>query len=251
MSKKIYGCIPDTPDQRDFKMSIKLAPENIPAVVDFTSKCPPVLNQGDLGSCTANGIANAHLFEQMKQVEKGAFLPSRLFVYYNERVIEKTVNSDSGAQIKDGIKTIAKQGVCPETMWAYNIKKFTTKPSAKCYKEGLKHLALQYLRVDQTLGGMKNCLAQGYPFIMGFSVYESFESDAVAKSGIVPMPVANEKLLGGHCVWVIGYNDVVTRFRCMNSWGTDWGQKGYFEIPYDYLINSDLASDFWTIRLVE
>jgi C1A family cysteine protease len=98
---------------------------------------------------------------------------------------------------------------------------------------------------------MKACLASGYPFIFGFTVYDSFESDAVAKTGIVPMPSKTELVLGGHAVMAVGYDDSKKWFIVRNSWGEDWGDKGYFYIPYDYLTNKNLASDFWTIKLTK
>src|SRR5689334_18777163 len=102
-------------------------------------------------------------------------MPSRLFIYYNERVIENSVKTDAGAMIRDGIKTINKQGVCSETIWPYVIKRFAQKPSVEAYKDGLMHQVLSYQKVARVLTQMKGCLAEGYPFIIGFSVYESFE----------------------------------------------------------------------------
>ncbi len=247
-----YGWVPDLPDHRDVLFAAAPAiVAKLPAKVDLRPACPPVIDQGELGSCTGNAIANAHLFDQMKQKSAKPFLPSRLFIYYNERVIEGTVGSDSGAQIRDGIKTIAKQGACPETMWPYDIKKFTRKPAANCFKVALDNQAISYQRVLQSAAQMKGCLAGGYPIVIGFTVYESFESATVAKTGNAPMPSPGEKVVGGHCVLVVGYDDATQRFLCMNSWSTKWGQKGYFTIPYAYLTDSDLAADFWTVRVVE
>jgi C1A family cysteine protease len=249
---KRFGWIPDLPDHRDHVYSAPLMIVTaLPPKADLRPKCPPVVDQGQLGSCTANAIGNAHLFGQMKQGQPGPFLPSRLFIYYNERVMEGTVNSDAGAMIRDGIKSVANQGACPEKLWPYQINKFTKKPSAACYKEALKHQALSYSRVTQNLAQMKGCLASGYPFVFGFTVYESFQSAAVAKTGTVPMPGQGEAVLGGHAVLAVGYDDTKLRFIVMNSWGTGWGSKGYFTIPYGYLTDSDLAADFWTIRIVE
>ena len=223
----------------------------LPSKVDLRSKCPPVLDQGELGSCTANAIANAHRFDQMKEVSAKAFLPARLFIYYNERAMEGTIDSDAGAMIRDGIKSIAKQGVCPENLWPYNIAKFVNKPTANAYKEALKHQAITYQRLTMSLSQMKGCLAAGYPFVFGFTVYESFESQAVTKNGKVPMPKHGEKSLGGHAVLAVGYNDSSQQFIVMNSWSTKWGDKGYFYMPYAYLTNTGLASDFWTVHTVE
>ena len=223
----------------------------MPASADLRPRCPPVLDQGQLGSCTANSIANAHRFDQMKQSKGKSFAPSRLFIYYNERDMEGTVNEDSGAQIRDGIKSIAQLGVCDEAEWPYNITKFTNKPSAACFKDALEHQALSYQRVTQSLTQMKGCLASGFPFVFGFTVYEGFESAAVAKSGDANLPAPGEKVIGGHAVLAVGYDDSKQRFTVMNSWGTGWGKKGFFTIPYAYLTDDNLASDFWTVRIVE
>lgn len=246
-----YGWKPDLPDVRDHLYKVENV-SSLPSKVDLRTQCPPVVNQGDLGSCTSCSIANAHYFEQLKQKENKSFMPSRLFVYYNERVIEGTVKQDSGAMIRDGIKSIAQQGVCTEKRLPYDVTKFTRKPSKACYTEGLKHQAISYQRINnQQLNELKGCLASGYPFVFGFTVYESFESQDVANTGIVPMPGKTEKVLGGHAVMAVGYDDSTGRFLVMNSWGTNWGDKGYFTIPYEYLTNSNLADDFWTIRIVE
>ena len=125
------------------------------------------------------------------------------------------------------------------------------KPTANAYKEALKHQAITYQRLTMSLSHMKGCLAAGYPFVFGFTVYESFESQAVTKNGKVPMPKHGEKSLGGHAVLTVGYNDSSQQFIVMNSWSTKWGDKGYFYMPYAYLTNTGLASDFWTVHTVE
>lgn len=247
-----YGWLPDLPDQRDHFFA---APAPVMAVlprrIDLRPHCPPVLDQGQLGSCTAHAIANAHRFAQMKQNAAAAFAPSRLFIYYNERVIENTVRSDSGAQLRDGIKSIARQGVCPEDEWPYDIARFASKPTARAYRDALRHQALAYQRLPQVAAQMKGCLASGNPFVFGFSVYEFFESGEVARTGRMPMPGAQERCLGGHAVLAVGYDDARQTFTVMNSWSTRWGNHGYFHMPYAYIADENLAADFWTIRLVE
>jgi C1A family cysteine protease len=242
-----YGWTPDLPDQRDYLFgAIYKIPAKLPASVDLRSQCPPVEDQGNLGSCTANALAGALEFLELK--DKVQFVDlSRLFIYYNERVIEHTVNSDSGAMLRDGIKTLAKQGVCPESMWPYVISQFTKKPTASCYKNAADHQITSYERL-LTVGEMRACLAEGYPFVFGFTVYESFESATVARTGTVNMPKKGEKVLGGHAVVAVGYNDKQKRFIVRNSWGTGWGKKGYFTMPYAYLDDRNLSDDFWTIR---
>ena len=128
---KRFGWVPDIPDARDFMFS---APETVllalPKRVNLTSKMPAVYDQGQLGSCTANAIGAAFEYEQLQQKQKD-FMPSRLFIYYNERAIEGTVDSDSGAMIRDGIKSVAKLGVCPEDVWPYDVARFMEKPPGR------------------------------------------------------------------------------------------------------------------------
>jgi len=245
-----YGWIPDLPDHRDqlYAAPIPLLAV-LPAKADLTSRCPPVYDQGQLGSCTANAIAAAIQFDLLKQATP-VFTPSRLFIYYNERVMEGTVASDSGAQIRDGIKSVAKQGDCPEPEWPYAIVKFRTKPTPQCYRDAVCHKAVLYQRLTPVLSQLKGCLASGYPFVFGFTVYESFESATVAKTGHAPLPAASERSLGGHAVLGVGYDDRRQWFIVRNSWGAKWGMKGYFTLPYAYVTDADLTADFWTIRVV-
>ena len=248
---KHYGWIRDIPDQRDHLYAAPIAAlAALPAKVDLRNQCSPVYDQGQLGSCTGNGIAAAVQFERMKQKFTPNFMPSRLFIYYNERVIEHTVNSDSGAMIRDGMKCVSKQGDCPESEWPYDIAQFAVKPPSKCYKEALRYEVVQYQRLAQGLNQMKGCLASGYPFVFWFTVYESFESQQVVQTGVVHMPLKPERVLGGHCVVAVRYDDSEQRFLVRNSWGTPWGIHGYCTIPYAYLTDANLASDFWTIRMV-
>jgi C1A family cysteine protease len=123
-------------------------------------------------------------------------------------------------------------------------------PDPPCYVDAAKNVATSYQRVPQIINQLKGCLASGYPFVFGFSVYESFESQQVAQTGHVPMPAPGEKQIGGHAVLAVGYDDANHRFIVRNSWGPGWGMAGYFTMPYSYLTDSNLADDFWTIRLV-
>ena len=246
-----YGWQKDLPDQRDFYYavpSLTLGP--LPSKTDLRPQCPPVYDQGKLGSCTANAIGAAIQFDRLKQ-KLPDFVPSRLFIYYNERAMENTVASDSGAQIRDGIKSVARQGDCPEAEWPYVIARFKTRPPAACYRDARKYKVVSYQRVAQTLGQLKGCLASGWPFVFGFTVYESFESPSVARRGHVPLPRSGESVLGGHAVAGVGYDDARQWFIVRNSWGAGWGLKGYFTLPYAYVAGANLASDFWTIRVVQ
>jgi len=242
-----YSWKPDVPDQRDYTFTKLLTA--LPALIDLRKGELPVFDQKNLGSCTGNAWAGLYAFDMQKQGES-VFIPSRLFIYYNERVIEGTVNEDAGAMIRTGAKVLAKIGVCSEKHWAYVPIKYKIKPTTTCYEEAAKFKALTYSRVPRTLHAMKSCLAGGYPFVVGFSVYESFESEQVAKTGIMPLPSPTEALLGGHAVVVVGYDDAHQHFIVRNSWGSKWGDKGHFYMPYHYLLDSNLSDDFWTIQKV-
>jgi C1A family cysteine protease len=255
-SNQWYGWVPDIPDHRDFQYAAPPPAKGLPPSVDLRSKMPPVYDQGELGSCTANAIGAAVEFARKKEGEP-RFQPSRLFIYYNERVIEGTVGEDGGAQIRDGMKVVAKLGVTPENKkatpgnWPYDPKRFKDKPPAAAFKTAEKNQVLIYRRVPQSLSQLKGCLASGFPIIFGFSVYDAFESAAVARTGVLNLPAHSEKMVGGHAVLAVGYDEASQRFLVRNSWGVDWGQKGYFTMPYAYVANNDLADDLWTIRLTE
>ena len=250
------GWLPDLPDQRDhiFSPEKTFGVALAPAKVDLRAQCPGIYDQGQLGSCTSNALAAAFDFDRKK--EGHAFMtPSRLFIYWNERNMEGTVNSDAGARIRDGVKSLKKLGVAPEKEWPYEIAKFTVKPSAKCYTDALKNQMLSYQRIvtphNDPTHDMLACLAGGYPFVAGISVYESFESAAAAKTGVIPMPGKDEQLLGGHAILVIGYDTAKKEFMCRNSWGTSWGDGGHFYLPFGYLTSHGLASDMWLVKTVE
>jgi C1A family cysteine protease len=243
---KRYGWQPDLPDKRDYLFSQFVKLGVLPSKVDLRKFCSPVEQQGALGSCTANALVGNLEFLEMK--DKISFNNlSRLFVYYNERVVENTVDFDSGATLRDGIKTLKKWGVCIEKICPYIIAKFTQKPSKQDYQDGKNHQIQIYMRIT-TIDQMKQCLADGFPFVFGFTVYDSFESDAVKKTGKVDLPKPSEKVLGGHAVCCVGYDDKIQRFIVRNSWGNKWGMKGYFTMPYQYLADRNLSDDFWTIR---
>lgn len=244
-----YGWVRDLPDQRDH-VFLALPSASLVTKVDLRPGQPPVYDQGDLGSCTANAVAGNLDFNRKKQGE--AFIsPSRLFIYYQEREDQGTVASDSGSSIRESVKAVKAYGACPEKEWPYDIKRYTTAPSAKAYADAIKYEALTYERIDRNLVDFKTCLADGYPFVIGFTVYESFEGPDVAKTGIMPMPAKTESVLGGHAVEVVGYDDSKQWFIVRNSWGKKWGDKGYFYMPYAYLLDSKLSSDFWTLRSVK
>ena len=240
----IHGWTPDVPDRRDYLYSairrrLRLAPS-----VDLREHCSAVENQGRLGSCTANALTGnlEFLDNRVDHLYEDA---SRLFIYYNERALQKTVEYDSGASLRIGIKTLAKAGCCSEEAWPYDIAQFAVKPPTRCYTQAKAHCIVSYHRI-QTVPEMLACLAEGYPFVFGFTVYESFQSVATTRTGVVRMPAKTERALGGHAVMAVGYDQKSKRFIVRNSWGNAWGQGGYFTMPFAYL--ESLAADFWTVR---
>lgn len=245
-------------DARDYPFSKLVALKGfkttgLPISVNLRYWCSAVEDQGQLGSCTANAWAGLVQYNEIRWAGMGGVNyhdMSRLFIYYNERIIEGTVNQDSGAQLRDGAQALASKGVCYETEWPYNVTQFRKKPSTQCYTAGLKNVIHSYYALN-TLDDLRASIANGYPFVFGFEVYSSFMSDLVTNTGVVPMPdIATEIDEGGHAVMAMGYNDSQQRFLCKNSWGTGWGLggnlTGYFTIPYSYVIDPTLASDYWT-----
>lgn len=249
-----YGWVPDRPDARDHEYVSDIMPvQVIPEGIDLRPMMPPIYNQGALGSCTGNGIAA--IFQYMlKKLGLPDWFPSRLFIYFQERQMEGTISSDSGAMIRDGIKSVNQVGVCNEILWPYDINKFTWKPSAIAYADALKHKALIYRKVfNNRAESIKNSLANGIPVVFGFAVYSSFESQWLVK-GVMPMPnIKTERILGGHCVVICGYLPVGAlvpgkrHYIIRNSWGTQWGDNGYFYMPEEFITNPNLCSDFWAI----
>ena len=318
--KPKYGWKRDMPDHRDIYHSFSdNSLHSLPIDIDLRKYMPPVYNQGELGSCTANAIAGAFQFDEMKQyrqklldmrkqddiatekkifdkwsgilsepkpvtrsmskkrkkkkrnkvveavVEQNKeileqpvmifetpkkpvmFTPSRLFIYYNERDMEGTVSTDSGAEIRDGMKSINSVGVCREVDWPYDISKFTEKPPESCYKEAEGLKSKKYVRANTDLDHLKGYLQSGFPVIFGFVVFESFESDEVAKTGKMPMPQSDETRLGGHAVLMCGYDDKQNCFIVRNSWGDEWGDNGYFYMPYEFVSTPGYCDDFWVL----
>ena len=198
------GWVPDRPDHRDkLYAAITPSPKKLPSKVDLRADCLPVDNQGQLGSCTGNAlVANLEFFEMKAGIIAGDL--SYLFNYYNERAMEGTICEDAGAMICDGFKSLVKRGVCTQKLLPYNIGKFTKKPSPAFYEQVTNHQVTSYHRIIG-LQQMKQCLEEGYPFVFGFSVYNAFELEQVARNGKLKLPKPSEKQLGGHAVMAVGY----------------------------------------------
>ncbi|HEY2155521.1 MAG TPA: C1 family peptidase [Isosphaeraceae bacterium] len=259
-----FGWVRDELDHRDQLFSVPFTVlSSLHKSVDLRSQCPPVFDQGRIGSCTANAIAGAIQFDRRKNGQSPDFVPSRLFIYYNERVIEHTAASDSGAQIRDGIKSVNKLGVCPESEWPYDDtpaptdggpfpagSKAGSRPSAKAYHDAKSFTVVSYQRLIQNLGQLKGCLAQGFPFVFGFVVFDSIYDAAGNPKTVFPLPSTTDSAIGGHAIMAVGYDDDKLLFTFRNSWGSAVGEAGYFYMPYSYVTDSQLASDFWVIRTI-
>jgi C1A family cysteine protease len=217
---------------------------NLPPQIDLRNEFGPVYNQGTLGSCTANAILSAVHFIDPK------FYGSRLFLYWNERSLNGDINTDSGSTISAGVTVISTIGMCSENIWPYDISAYQTKPPDICFTKAKLHMATQYEHIDATQDSIKSCLASGFPIVVGITVYQSFETENVTNTGIVPMPTSGEKILGGHAVVICGYDDNKQWWIMRNSWGSLWGHNGYFYLPYAYLTDNNLASDLWNITKV-
>jgi C1A family cysteine protease len=207
-------------------------------------------NQENTNSCSSNALSSILSFILQRQ-GLYSYPISRLFIYYNERNMEGHVLEDSGAEIHDGVQVLNTIGVCNETEWVYDISKFTIKPDESCYTNALVHKTSAYRPIQQDLSQLRLALIAGFPIVFGFSVYESFESPDVAKTGNMPIPQPTEKCLGGHAVAAVGFDDTRKVFIVRNSWGASWGDKGYFYMPYAFITNPDMTSDFWTITATQ
>lgn len=253
-------------DERDFKYA--LTESEIPDKVDLREFCPSVFDQGNLGSCTANAGAAAYMM--LKKIDTEL---SRLFLYYEERRLEGTTDKDAGATMRSIGKALNKVGICTDELWPYIEENFDDDPPAEADSNALGHRIAAYKKLSSMLA-IKQYIAEKHrPVLIGMQVYESFEK--VSHDGIVPMPdTSKEKLLGGHAVLVVGYDDNFKKqekdwnlnifekiikiffgsneednkgyFIVRNSWGPDWGDKGYFYLPYTFMKKH--AFDFWVIE---
>lgn len=253
-----YGAVKDPRDRRDFRYSPAATTKKLPESVDLRPLCPRVHEQGHPLTCTAHALAGAFQFEQ-RHLGLKDFSPSRLFIFYNTLAYmrAKHVLKKEGANLRAALKAVARHGVCPEKDWPFSLTRaaMARKPNRRAYEVAEHHKITRYERIvmgkrsrAEFLRPMKCRLAEGFPFVFAFLVHESFESEHVAKTGIMPMPERGERLRGWHAVMAVGYDDRHQRMLVRNSWGWSWGIKGYFWMPYEYITNPKVTADFWTVR---
>lgn len=244
-----YGWHPSLPDHRDYAMPAAAVDTVIPPEVDPRPTMPPIYDQSRLGSCTANAVAAA--VEYFRMTRGGPTVtPSRLFIYYVERMLEGTLGEgDVGAMGRDGFAAMRHYGAPPEDAWPYDIARYAERPPESVWTLAYQHrLRYEYAAVPRDQRTIMAAFARKETVAFGFTVFESFESDAVAQSGIVPMPGRGEAILGGHEVLAVGYlARLPDHVLCRNSWGTGWGMAGYFVMPWAYMLDPGLAGDLRAI----
>jgi C1A family cysteine protease len=245
---KKYGLIKDFNDKRDYQYKLTKNKSAIPPAASNRSTCSPIEDQKNIGSCGPESLVGSCEHLELK-LGKPLVDLSVLFAYYNARLLMGTVNYDSGVSNRYLLKAAAKYGVCKEAYWPYRAEKFKIKPTKTAYADGLNRQILRYERIS-SMDQFKDAIASGYLVIAGISVYESFESDKVARTGMVPTPVSGEKFLGGHDIDLVGYDDNKRLVEFRNSWG-DWGDQGYGYLSYDFVNDPDLCSDAWVVYSME
>ena len=249
----MFGWIRQKKDNRDFKSAIHLVDnrEKIKLPKAFLLETNKIYNQAELGSCTANMGSLMAYYETREKNLATTYDPSRLYLYYNTRVLQGTIGEDSGADIRNVFKSINEKGICNEKHCKYDIKKFTKRPSARAYKDGAKHQVLIYATVPQEIEAIKLTLYSKTLVGFGFDVYDGFmKGDWHKKGFIMPLPKSNEKIIGGHAVTIVGWDDKIQCFIIQNSWGSEWADHGRFYMPYRFL-TSNSCSDFWCITAME
>lgn len=248
-----YGFFPSAPDHRDFGLPRFVAAESIvlPAIVDLEPSCGPVKDQGALGACTAFASTGNREYLSRK-FENAPLVFSPLFQYYQERKIDGSLDEgDCGSTGRTACIALQSVGVCLEQEDTYNPQNFQIAPTEAEISQAVLHRAGAYHALSNVVD-MKKCLASGYPFLIGFTVYESFESAEMARTGLMA-PVSGG-VLGGHEVLVIGYDDSkqcpggVGAFKVRNSWSAVWGDKGNFWFPYN-IAATDVLIEAWIQHL--
>jgi C1A family cysteine protease len=247
--ERFFGWLPDAPDGRDFLYSNirKTATVKLPDELDYRKLMPVVEDQGIYSSCVANALTTALEFLQKKKVENDR---SRMFVYYNARLIDHLERQDDGCVIRSAIKSVVDSGVCSEYVWPYINKNLMQTPSENSYKRAKRSLLSDYYRIELgDIDDIKAALVEGYPVVFGIILYKSFLNP---NKGIIPMPsTVNDYYIGRHAMVICGFTD--THFIVQNSWGRKWGDKGYCYMSFEYISKyTELGgSDYWVVRKME
>lgn len=251
------GWAPSPPDMRDYLFAPSSTTlRSVPDAVDLRASgfLPAIMDQGQLGSCTAHGGAAVFLFALNKQgMSSRMKMPSRLGLYYDEREILGTTDYDSGAAVRNIFQVLKNKGVAHSKLWPYDISRFRERPPDEAYADALNFQAIEYARVTQSLTQFQATLAEGYPIVFGCTLYESFESDKTISTGMVRMPRSTEQIIGGHCMTIVGYVliNASLYFVVQNSWGVDVGDEGFFYMPPAYLLDPRITQDIWVLHTLE
>lgn len=222
---------PSRPDLRDRVYTRQNVP--IAREVDLRPWDSLVEDQGALGSCAGNAITNAYeLVVKQKQPDEFVEL-SRLFVYYNARMLEENVEEDAGVfYMRNAFKGCNHYGLCTEQLWPYNTEKFAEKPTEMAYSDAEQRRIPKYATVTG-INNMLEVLNLAYPIVIGMDTYASFMLLDSANS-VMSMPGATEEYIGGHAMVILGYNLADQQFLVKNSFGREWGADGYCRMPFDY-----------------
>ena len=254
------GLIRDTPDRRDFIR--RYGDDEIPSteehpVVDLRGDIVQVFNQDLLDCCVASVLCSAYELLVQKQAHElnhihYDFKASRLFVYYNARGLNSTIDEDSGASMRQALMAIHHYGVCHEALWPFKISEYRELPRPACYTDAEGNKLTKYESLAQDRHQLRACLKEGFPFAFGFEVYNSLETE-ITENGKMPLP-SDEEIQGGaselHSVLCVGYDDNIECFTVLNSWGKSFGDGGYFYMPYKYILDPERSFDFWKLSEV-
>lgn len=249
--KRHFGTGRDCASPLDWRYRPRRAvTRDLPDAIDLRRFCPPVYDQLHLNSCSANALAAALRFDEIKEGRSHLPEPSRLFIYFNERDAEHVVSRNAPVSLRDGYHSMAHQGACPERLWPYHVRRFKRRPPASCYAAARRHTAIEYYRIRRALSHLRACLADSFPFVFALAVHRSLFTPAARRTGVIPVPGRRDALVGGHAVLAVGYLHSRRLLIVRNSWGEGWGDRGYGYLPYAFLASSALTWDFWTMRRV-
>lgn len=222
----------------------------LPSKASLRSLNPSIWDQGKLGSCVEHGVIRNIIMDLVRQGVVDWVMFSRLLTYWGARSFEGTTGSDSGSTIRDGIKSVVQVGLVPETQYPYLVSKYNQKPPPSVFASAQKQRIKEYVAVKQDLDQIKASIVEGFPVVVGFECTQALLSAEVAHSGVLHHPLRGEKVIGGHCMLIDSYDDDLKQFGLPNSWGNKWGQAGFAQFDYDYLLDPKWAGDFWSIRAV-